>query len=1066
MASYNLAKGLKRSALTVALGMCFVGGVQAQTNTAGAVTGRAASGDTITITNPATGFSRTITAGSDGGYRFSQLPTGQYQISRNGGSARAVTVNVGGASTVDFVTGSGTATLDTVTVVGSGAINPIDVSSVESSTILTAEQINKIPVGRDTTSVALLAPGTVRGDAAFGNLASFGGASVAENQYYVNGFNVTNSFQSLNYSAIPFEAIAEQQTKTGGYGAEFGRSLGGVVNQITKRGTNEFQAGGNVFWSPDSLREQVDNRYYANPLADEFGDQFEDNSNDSVDSWRANLWASGALIKDRLFAYGLVSYSRTDNDTFGSLLASQNSSASAKSPQWVLKMDWNITDNHIVEFTSFSDSNKTETDVYTNTPGSFTRNAYKGRLINETGGDNYILKYTGYLTDNFTLTALAGMNKFSRSASLLYPNGNTFEYDGNFSIPAQNVAPTGGCPVIGDIRPGYRQSVTGAYSSPCNISGGAIADVNSGDERRQFRLDAEWQLGDHLVRFGYDRDDFESRAGTITEGGWSWRYETNVGADGRPNTGDEFDRARLRYIAQGANVEVKQHAYYIEDSWNITDNFIAYIGGRWDTFQNVNGQGDTYVHIKNQFAPRLGFSWDVFADSTFKVFGNAGRYALPLTPSVAVRGASASLFTQQFFRPANGASTFTIDPATGAPTNAVRAGGFRFINSEDGLPKDAETIASQNLKPMYQDEFILGFQKQLTDNFSLGARTVFRELKAAIDDNCDYTAVLTAGGFTYGYNADAGYTWWFDGDGNGAHLPGSAFPYCRMFNPGEDAVFVTDFLGNGTKTTVTVPGALLSPQAKRNYKALEVFFEGNWDKLFLQGSYTWAKSIGNTEGGVKSDIGQGDTNVTQDYDYLALTVDTYGYLPNDRRHSFKLFGNYDLTDEFSVGFNALIQSGRPLNCLGVLDLDERDPLRDANGNIVIDPTDVTGPVAGVPDGEPDNPYRYRPHPYGSSFMQCSASGDARQEDSVAVPRGTKGRMPWTQQYDVNFAYRPNWMEGLQLKVDVFNVFNKQKTSSVNEQAEVPGTGAADGTYLLPFSRQAPRSVRFMVQYDF
>ena len=78
MASNYLAKSLKRSALTVALGLCFVGGVQAQTNTAGAVNGRAAAGDTITITNSATGYSRTITVGADGGYRFAQVPIGQY----------------------------------------------------------------------------------------------------------------------------------------------------------------------------------------------------------------------------------------------------------------------------------------------------------------------------------------------------------------------------------------------------------------------------------------------------------------------------------------------------------------------------------------------------------------------------------------------------------------------------------------------------------------------------------------------------------------------------------------------------------------------------------------------------------------------------------------------------------------------------------------------------------------------------------------------------------------------------------------------------------------------------
>ena len=81
MASNYFAKGLKRSALTIALGMCFVGGVQAQTNTGGNVVGSATPGDTITITSPSTGFSRTITAGSDGNHRVAQLPSGQHQVS-------------------------------------------------------------------------------------------------------------------------------------------------------------------------------------------------------------------------------------------------------------------------------------------------------------------------------------------------------------------------------------------------------------------------------------------------------------------------------------------------------------------------------------------------------------------------------------------------------------------------------------------------------------------------------------------------------------------------------------------------------------------------------------------------------------------------------------------------------------------------------------------------------------------------------------------------------------------------------------------------------------------------
>ena len=89
---------------------------------------------------------------------------------------------------------------------------------------------------------------------------------------------------------------------------------------------------------------------------------------------------------------------------------------------------------------------------------------------------------------------------------------------------------------------------------------------------------------------------------------------------------------------------------------------------------------------------------------------------------------------------------------------------------------------------------------------------------------------------------------------------------------------------------------------------------------------------------MKSDIGQGDTNVTQDFDYKELAVDSYGYLPNDRRHAMKVFGSYSITDEFAVGTNLLVQSGRPKNCLGVL-----FPF---NGGI---------------------------HPYGSSFFRCGTT---------------------------------------------------------------------------------------------
>ena len=1015
MASNYFAKGLKRSALTIALGMCFVGGVQAQTNTGGNVVGSAAAGDTITITSPSTGFSRTITAGADGNFRFAQLPSGQYQISQNGGAPRTVNVNVGTSANVDFA-GAAT-TLDTVTVTAiSGAVNPIDVSSVESTTILTAEQVAKIPVPRNITSVALLAPGTVRGaaNAGFGALPSFGGSSVAENQFYVNGFNITNTFKNLAFAQVPFEGIAESQVKTGGYGAEFGRSTGGVINMITKRGTNEFKAGGSIYYIPESLSETSPDLYYNNGL------WVSNNSNDNGWEATAAIWAGGALIKDKLFAYGLIQYGKTASETYTSRFGNTNLDSSSKRPQWLAKVDWQISDDHSVELTAFSDKREFTDDYYrasfpdstTNpTTGAITVGAnpttvfgdYRGTDFNEAGGSSWVLKYTGYLTDNFTLSALYGHGEFSRSNYGVAANGQVQEYTGNLT------GPVAGCPIISDSRAGVSTGAVPAIRGCSFIN--TLGRRDALDERDQWRIDAEWQLGDHLLRFGIDNDKFRSVDGSAYSGGANYVYQSCTA--GAATCGANGFRTRYRSFRSGANVGVDQQAFYIEDSWSMTDNFVAYLGLRWDTFENLNGEGEKYVTIKNQFAPRLGFSWDVFGDSTFKVFGNAGRYALPLTAGVATRAASASLYEERYY------SYTGVDPATGTPTGltpivnpSTGSSAVRYLNGEDGRPKFAAGYAVQNLKPMYQDEFILGMQKQLTDNFSLGVRAIHRDLGAAIDDNCDYATL-----FEYV-------------EGNG---PGTKFNYCFLFNPGEDAEILADWDGDGTATVKTIPGADLSPKAKRKYTALEFFVQGNWDKFFLQGSYTWAKSIGNTEGGVRSDNGQADTGTTSDFDYAAAMIGAYGYTPNDRRHSLKLFGNWDITDQWSLGANLLVQSGRPISCIGVYQ--GLDVSHYGNIHFSCDP--------GAPDGTGNN-------------------------GSTIIGRGTVGRTPWTTNLDLNVAYKPSWAEGLQFKVDVFNVLNSTKVISVNEIGEDASgnPGPVANTYLTPTAWQSPRQVRFLVQYDF
>ena len=153
-------------------------------STSGSVFGQATAGETVMVESALTGFHREIAVDKDGSYRMPALPPGNYKVTlkhADGTTAvRDIAVSAGTGTQVNFVAATSEARSPKSSA--PRAINPIDVSSVESTTILTAEQIAKIPVARDPTSAcAARSRHRARRLRAFGNLASFGGASVAEN---------------------------------------------------------------------------------------------------------------------------------------------------------------------------------------------------------------------------------------------------------------------------------------------------------------------------------------------------------------------------------------------------------------------------------------------------------------------------------------------------------------------------------------------------------------------------------------------------------------------------------------------------------------------------------------------------------------------------------------------------------------------------------------------------------------------------------------------------------------------------------------------------------------------
>ena len=120
--------------------------------------------------------------------------------------------------------------------------------------------------------------------------------------------------------------------------------------------------------------------------------------------------------------------------------------------------------------------------------------------------------------------------------------------------------------------------------------------------------------------------------------------------------------ARRQYYTQSADVKVAQSSQYLEDLWQVSPNVLLSLGWTSQQFTNYNNDREPFASQRNQWAPRSACSWDVHGDATLKVFGNAGRYHLAPPNNVAVRGAAASLYTQEYF-------TYTgTDPRNCAPT--------------------------------------------------------------------------------------------------------------------------------------------------------------------------------------------------------------------------------------------------------------------------------------------------------------------------------------------------------------------------------------------------------------
>ena len=1002
---------------TAALTAAVMQPAMAQSNASGTVFGRTAPGSatSVVLKNLDTNATRTAPVEPGGSFNVTAMPIGRYSVTLQKDATPGAT------STIEVLAGQGVEALfgenGLQAVQVTGRRSRIDVSSANNGATFTARELAKLPVAPSVDSIIQLAPNTTRADSRYAAGASFAGGGASENAFYINGFPVTNPLTQLGASELPFGAIAQAQILTGGFGAEFGRSVGGVVNVTTKSGTNNWEAGASFSIEPNSLRSKEKDTFYPRTGAKENagtdGTLFRRNQDNSRTEKIYGAYVGGPIVKDKLFLFASAETRRYDVEgtnatlsTLGTRTSSLNgvSGWEAKQDQidrYMVKLDWNITDNHRLEFTGLGDKAETDRQLYSYDYATFSHGStptasqhYKNSedFTPSVGADTQILRYTGNLTDNLTVQALVGRSKTK----------NANRYD--------QIGPPSSGPLFQVNAPVAARAPGLNYNSTQVLSGLVTAN-DSESKIESNRLDLEYKLNDHTLRAGFDNNKLKSgSAGDIYGGGGQWVYSRandplkpiSVGGGNSivPGTGGGLGAGGYyvsnRIFDSTTSAGSDQSAQYLEDRWQVTKNVLLTLGVRNEGFKNKNGDGETFLEVKNFVQPRFAAAWDVNGDASLKLFGSAGRYALQIPTHLAVRGASRSLNTRQYF-------TYTGTDANGLPQGLSPLTGVFSTNNELGQAKDAKTLTALDIDPTYQDELTIGFEKAFSPSLNFGAKATYRKLKSTIDDFCDASPILA----------------W--ADRNGVDTSNYGGFNCASFNPGKGNTFLVDFAGDGKYSTVNLSKADLNfEKAKRNYTAVDFFAEHPMrDGWYGRVNYTWSRSKGNTEGQTRSDNAQTDVAATSTWDNYPLMIGANGLLPNDRKHQIKAFGFYELSPEWTVGGNALIASGRPRSCFG----NRFD----------------------IPDGIDD---------YGSVYFYCDRD----------VPRGTLGRLPWDKRLDANLAYRPQILKGLTVKVDVFNVFNKQTEQTIDETYNLDGT-AINSTYGRVISYTAPRAVKLTVEYN-
>ena len=551
-------------------------------------------GAEVRLEETATSVKRTTVTDGDGAFHFPAVPAGTYTItvSKTGFTTRVfkdleVTLNRTQTINMQLEVGGLTQLAEV-----SAELPLLETQSSAQSTTITPAEIANMPInGRNYLDLMQLVPGVAinrQSDLGSDNATNVLGERGNNTGFLIDGFPNQNEFAGGPASQFNQDTISEFQVITTGYKAEFGHASGGVVNVITKSGTNDLHGLASVYHRNSAL------------------DSSDIPGHDDVPyllRWDYDLALGGPIVRDKVFWFAsaenihenrqlnfvappnLPQFLIDQEQTFNRPTTNREARAFGKFDQILgrhhLSEQMNYTNVHVNSTNPLS--------LSTSLPSTRTnlgdRNLFLGfsDLVTLGGSSNpFILSLRGQYRDEATLTSPAHPEAGPNTLFNLFSGYSSFS----------NGVLTGPFSIFGDLG----QPTYGATFTPSNI------DQKYGT----FAASLAKTIGPHTVKFGWD---FEHTQVDGTEASLQQNQLFATEADylqfGPVDAGffllltvggltPEANQIRLRNNYDG---------FWIQDDWKVRHNLTINGGLRWDY--------DSAFDKKDNFSPRIGFAWSV-----------------------------------------------------------------------------------------------------------------------------------------------------------------------------------------------------------------------------------------------------------------------------------------------------------------------------------------------------------------------------------------------------------------------------------------------------------------------